>query len=150
MKPFHLSIDHTDARILLAGIDAMRRKHDVSPSDPALFLHDKLEAHMHWLETHPNIERVALLVERSDVWHLSEEQALKNAIDWASAELNRHSKSGLELPAIRYRLHELRAETAKAIRAADGKPRSALIMEAAERQARLRQEVDTLEQEATT
>jgi hypothetical protein len=150
MKPFHLSIDHTDARILLAGIDAMRRECDVSDESASLVLHDKLEAHMHWLETHPNIERVALEVERSDVWHLSEEQALKNAMDWASAELNRHSKSGLELPAIRHRLHELRAETAKAIRAADGKPRSALIMEAAERQARLRQEIDAMEQEATT
>ena len=150
MKPFYLSIDHTDARILLAGIDVMRRLCEVPPSDPALFLHDKLEAHMHWLETHPNIERVALEVERSDDWHLSEEQALLKAIDWASAELNRHSKAGLELPAIRYRLHELRVATAKARNIADGTPRSALIMEAAERQARLRQEVDTLEQGATT
>ena len=150
MKPFYLSIDHTDARILLAGIDFMRRKRDVSPSDPALFLHDKLEAHMHWLETHPNIEHVALEVARSDDWHLSEEQALLKAIDWAGAQVSLHAKAGLELPTIRLRLSELRVETAKARNAADGKPRSALIMEAAERQASLRQEVDTLEQGATT
>ncbi len=150
MKPFYLSIDHTDARILLAGIDVMRRLCEVPPSDPALFLHDKLEAHMHWLETHPNIERVALEVERSDNWHLSEEQALLKAIDWAGAQLSLHAKSGLELPAIRLRLSELRVETAKARNAADGKPRSALIMEAAERQACLRQEVDTFEQGAAS